>query len=155
MSVPSGREHVHFDLVGEKGRAPFAEGAECIPEQAGPPAGAYACIRVPEEQKTGQQARVAGIKEQLTSLLAQPQEKWLSTAPAARIGRLTTSGMSAGATATTSRDQAQGATGSGARYELQPSRDAGSRQDRYQRQPSRDSNYRQDRYPRQPSRDAN
>ena len=104
-----------------------AEGAECIPEQAGPPAGAYACIRVPEEQKTGQQARVAGIKEQLTSLLAQPQEKWLSTAPAARIGRLTTSGMSAGATATTSRDQAQGATGSGARYELQPSREKGSR----------------------------
>ena len=104
-----------------------AEGAECIPEQAGPPAGAYACIRVPEEQKTGQQARVAGIKEQLTSLLAQPQEKWLSTAPAARIGRLTTSGMSAGATAATSRDQAQGATGSGARYELQPSREKGSR----------------------------
>ncbi len=61
-----------------------AEDAECTPEQIGPSARAYACIRVPEEQKPGQQARVAGIKEQLTSLLAQPQEKWLSTAPAAR-----------------------------------------------------------------------
>jgi hypothetical protein len=26
-SRPFGRGHVHFDLVGEKGRAPFAEGA--------------------------------------------------------------------------------------------------------------------------------
>jgi hypothetical protein len=41
-----------------------AEDAECTPEQIGPSARAYACIRVPEEQKTGQQARVAGIKEQ-------------------------------------------------------------------------------------------
>ena len=105
-----------------------------------------------------------------TSLLAQPQEKWLSTAPAARIGRLTMSGMSAGGTAATtdgpvaplpeepmltraevqaphpaellllqvpsqwileagaatSRDQAQGATGSVAQYELQPGKREGS-----------------------------
>jgi hypothetical protein len=145
-----------------------AEDTECIPEQAEPPARICASIGVPAEQKTGQQARVAGIKEQLTSLLAQPQEKWLSTAPAARNGRLTMSGISAGGTAAatdwpvaplpeepmpimaevraprpaellelqvqsqwilgvgaaTSRDQAQGATGSVAQYELQPGKTA-------------------------------
>ncbi|MFN9979730.1 MAG: hypothetical protein ACK53Y_07445, partial [bacterium] len=47
--------------------------------------------------------------------------------PAARYGRRTTSGMSAGATAATSRDKALGATGSGARSELQPGREKGSR----------------------------
>ncbi len=98
---PSGEDDWPMPDCMDWSRGYGAEGAECIPEQAGPPAGAYACIRVPEEQKTGQQARVAGIKEQLTSLLAQPQEKWLSTAPAARNGRLTMSGMSAGGTAAT------------------------------------------------------
>jgi hypothetical protein len=145
-----------------------AEDTECIPEQAEPPARICASIGVPAEQKTGQQARVAGIREQLTSLLAQPKEEWLSTAPAARNGRLTMSGISAGGTAAatdwlkaplpeepmpimaevraprpaellelqvqsqwilgvgaaTSRDQAQGATGSVAQYELQPGKTA-------------------------------
>ncbi len=69
-------------------------------------------------RRSGQVAEVA------EALLPSPTDE---DPPAARCGRLTTSGMSAGATAATSRDQAQGATGSGARYELQPSREKGSR----------------------------
>ena len=69
-------------------------------------------------RRSGQVAEVA------EALLPSPTDE---DPPAARYGRLTTSGTSAGATAATSRDQAQGATGSGARYELQPSREKGSR----------------------------
>jgi hypothetical protein len=50
--------------------------------QARPPARTCACIGVPAERKTGQQARVASLGEQLASLLAQPQVRWLSTVPA-------------------------------------------------------------------------
>ncbi len=59
-----------------------AEDTEYIPGQAGPPSRTCACIEVPAEQKTGQQARLASMREQLTSLLAQPQARWLSTVPA-------------------------------------------------------------------------
>jgi hypothetical protein len=59
-----------------------AEDTEYIPGQARPPARICACIEVPTKQKTGHQARVASMREQLASLLAQPQVRWLSTVPA-------------------------------------------------------------------------
>jgi hypothetical protein len=59
-----------------------AEDTEYIPGQAGPPARTCACIEVLTERKTGQQAWLASMRDQLTSLLAQPQARWLSTLPA-------------------------------------------------------------------------
>jgi hypothetical protein len=60
-----------------------AENTEYIPGQAGPPAGTFACMEVPEEEKeTGQQARLASIEAQLAAAMSlapaetpkQPQE---------------------------------------------------------------------------------
>jgi hypothetical protein len=79
---PSGEDDWLMSVRMDWSRGCGAEDTECIPEQAGPPARICACIEVPAEQKTGQQARVDSMREQLASLLAQPQMKWPSTAPA-------------------------------------------------------------------------